>query len=212
MTTLPAVIESLAVMLSEAAGQPAYQRAINGAVRGLWNGAYTPEYFADVMRLAIRKYLTEAWTEGAASVGIAKDEITNEEGAALQSFISSEIGFIAGFRDAIKAGSKANGGGLAPLQSRAALWANRYQEVFNRALMMAKGNTKLEWVLGPTEEHCSDCGRLAGKVKRVGTWWSYPLSPQSHDLACKGFNCKCRLKPTRKPITPGPLPRPSTRL
>lgn len=199
-----------AVILSEAGGQPAYQRAINGAVRGLWGGSTGAEDFTDTMFLAIRRYLREAWLEGAASVGIKDGEMTAEETSALENIIAGELGFISGFRDAILAGSKANGYALAPLLSRGTLWANKYQEVANKARAMAGADKKLEWVLGPTEEHCADCGKLAGKVKRGSVWAVYPLSPQSHSLACKGFNCKCRLKPTRKPITPGPLPRPST--
>ena len=200
---------ALLARLQEAGGQPAYQRSLNSAVRGLWRGVTNEFEFTDQIFLAIRHYLREAWLEGAASVGVGPDEMSPEERAALEGIIARELGYIANFRASIVAGSKANGGALAPLLARASLWANRYAEVVSQARVMTGADAKLEWVLGPTEEHCSDCGRLSGKVKRGSVWAAYGLAPQSRRLACKGYKCGCKLKPTRKPVTPGPLPRPS---
>lgn len=195
--------------LAEASGQEIYQSQLNAAVRGLWRGVLTADQFFDAMGAAIQRRITQAWREGADSVGISPAEYTPDEVAALAAFIATQFTYISGFADAIQSGSKANDGALSPLLARAALWANRYVEATNQARVMAGANQKLEWVIGPTEEHCSDCGRLNGKVKRGSVWAAYGLAPQSRNLKCKGYNCECKLMPTTKPVTPGPLPRPS---
>lgn len=48
------------------------------------------------------------------------------------------------------------------------------------------------WLLGPTEEHCPDCARLAGQVHTTSEWQRASIRPQSPDLACTGRNCLCQ--------------------
>ena len=91
-----------------------------------------------------------------------------------------------------------NGGGkLDPLMQRAELWALRYQDVKTRGRMMACGDQKFKWVLGPTE-HCSTCAKLAGLVHRGSQWRNYvlPQNPPNEQLECGGWNCRCSLEPT----------------
>jgi len=89
------------------------------------------------------------------------------------------------------------------------LWANRYADIVNRARLMADKQGKLKWHLGTTEKHCEDCLRYSGKVKRSAYWTKINARPQSRELACKGFECDCKLLPTDEPLTRGKLAGPS---
>ena len=94
---------------------------------------------------------------------------------------------------------------LRAASSRIPMWTNRYTEVMNTAKVMAGGDRKLKWVLGPTE-HCSSCMKLAGKVKRGSMWVASGIQPQSRSLECGGYNCQCSLQPTTDRASPGRLP------
>jgi hypothetical protein len=190
-------------------GAANYRNGIRSAVRGLWSGAFTYSQFFDAMDTTIRAGIPQAVYEGAAECDILPAELTPEETAMMRSAIFSEINSIGGFADVIIAGSKANGGKLAPLMSRAELWVNRYLDVMNRAKLLACGNQKLKWVLGPTKKHCSSCSKLAGKVKRANYWRDRGIQPQNPPnpfLECDGWNCLCQLVPTDEPLSRGPLP------
>lgn len=94
---------------------------------------------------------------------------------------------------------------LRAASSRIPMWVNRYNDVVNTAKIMAGGDKKLKWVLGPTE-HCSSCMKLAGKVKRGSLWQTSGIRPQSRSLACGGYNCQCSLQPTTDRASAGRLP------
>jgi hypothetical protein len=179
---------------------------VRAAIRGLWDGTLDRVSFLDAMDSTIDRNLTEAFYAGAAVNGIAPNELTADEQAKLRELINGQLSYILPLADAIEAGSKANGGALEPLISRADMWANRYNEAQNQGQIVTGGNLKYQWVLGPTE-HCSTCLRLSGKIKRAETWAASPLQPQSRNLECGGWRCQCALIPTDLPLSPGPLPR-----
>jgi len=180
--------------------------SIRAAVRGFWAG-HTNEFdFFDSMMVSIRRNLTKAWQEGAAEVGIRADELTSEELRGLENMIAGQFPHIGGFADAIEAGSKANGGLLRPQVARGRMWIARWDEAKMKGRMMAAGDIKLVWTLGPTLAHCGTCLKMSGKVKRSSTWLAHGILPKSPILRCGGFNCKCSLDPTDLPMSKGRLP------
>ena len=180
--------------------------SIRAAVRGFWAG-HTNEFdFFDSMMVSIRRNLTKAWQEGAAEVGIRADELTSEELRGLENMIAGQFPHIGGFADAIEAGSKANGGLLRPQVARGRMWIARWDEAKMKGRMMAAGDIKQVWVLGPTLAHCGTCLKMSGKVKRSSTWLAHGILPKSPILRCGGFNCKCSLDPTDLPMSKGRLP------
>ena len=114
-----------------------------------------------------------------------------------------------GFADQIEANSKANGGKLTPLLTRAKMWSNRYNAIVTIAQQVSCADKKFKWHLGPTEEHCGDCLTYAGRVHRGSVWASVGAAPQSRSLACGGWNCLCALSPTTDRASGGRPPRPS---
>lgn len=193
--------------LEEAGGAESYARDVRGIVRRFWAGLLDYDQAGGMLINTIRIGVERAFYEGARSVGVQPADLTWQERTAIQNIYLDEIHFVPDLLGAVQAGSKANGGKLAPLISRAQMWGLRYADVVNRARVMAGADKPLEWVLGPTKDHCVDCARLAGKVKRSSYWQREGIAPQSHDLACGGWRCQCSLEPTDKSCTPGPLPK-----
>jgi len=95
-----------------------------------------------------------------------------------------------------------------PLLARAALWANRYNEAYNQAVLLIKADNgeNLEWVYGDDiEEHCPECAALNGIVARGSDWQSLNVHPQNapnDKLSCQGWRCGCTLEPTDKRRSP----------
>lgn len=155
-----------------------------------------------------RRFL-QAWNEGAKANGIQPDEMTEAEQRRLRMEINSELPFVYGFASDIAANSKAAGGKLTPLLTRAEMWCRRYASIQQLAEAMTGGDKKAAWTLGDAE-HCGSCLKLAGKVKRLSYWSEVgilPRQPAADYLECRGYNCACSLQPTEAPMSKGPLPR-----
>lgn len=190
-------------------GTAQYRSEIRAAVRGLWSGVLSYFDFWDAMSAAINRSLTGAWHTGMKDCGVLPDEMTPQESAALMQRIIYEHQWIDGFGNAIEQGSKANGGKLTPLYSRAEIWIGRWEGVRTEARVLACRDKKLKWTLGPTE-HCASCMKLAGQVRRASFWNEKGVLPRVHGspfLACHGFRCQCTLEPTDEPASRGPLPK-----
>jgi hypothetical protein len=159
---------------------------------------------------AIERHLEIAWREGAAECGIRPDERTLEETARLNEFIDGQIAFVPRLGAFIQENSKAEGGLLRTSLKRLPPWVNRYNEVKAIAQEMACEDTKFQWFLGQTLEHCRTCLKLNGRVMRASQWAKLDVHPQDTrpgKLECRGFNCDCRRRKTDRRATPGPLPR-----
>ena len=201
----PALAE---VALSESAASDvaAYGRDLRGIVHGLWAGTLDAFQAYDLFSDTVRIYLTRAWYEGAKSCGVLPDELSPDEKIAMQEAIVSECSHIWNFLTYVEGHNKAGGFPLAPLTARVEAWTYRYPDVVTRAKLMACGDRKYKWELGPTKEHCIDCSRLHGKVKRGSEWHRRGILPQSRELACGGWKCLCTLTETDEPMSKGPLP------
>lgn len=182
-----------------------YGKSIRANVRRLWLGQVDTFDFVDGMITSIQRGFRRAWVQGAKQCGVLEDELTEDEQAALEQEINSDITYLLGFALAIEEGSKANGGKLTPLINRARMWVERYTAIVELAKIMACEDQKLKWTLNPAE-HCKSCLKLEGKVKRASYWKNYDVRPKHWDkLDCKG-GCRCSLEPTDEPISKGPLP------
>lgn len=136
------------------------------------------------------------------------DDYTDVEERAIQDAVKSEISHLDALIDDVVANSRANKGKLDPLYSRAEMWIARYMDIRNQGRVMACGDKKFKWVLGPTE-HCNTCAKLAGQVRRGSYWRNYvlPQNPPNPGLICQGFRCQCALELTDERVTRGNPPR-----
>lgn len=147
-----------------------------------------------------------AWREGAKECGVLPEERTKEEQDTLTVMFNDNYSYVPQFGYWILEHSKANGGKLSSVLARAGLWVNRYNEVRNKAQIMACQDAKYRWQYGPTE-HCKTCLRLNGRVYRASIWAKYNIYPQSRNLACHGYRCQCQFIKTNDPVTKGRPPK-----
>lgn len=186
-----------------------FQAGVRAAARGLFNGVTTTLDFSDQMYSAIRRGFTQAWAEGSESCGILAGERTQEETKQLGLMIGDNFQHVAGLADWIFQHSKANGGDWNAIQSRMALWVNRYLEVKNIAMTMACQNKKLRWQTGRIKtEHCRSCLKLNGRTHRASVWAAHDCYPRMTNgkLKCGGFHCGCGFVETDAPATRGRFP------
>lgn len=176
---------------------------IAAVVASLWRGAIPLGVFLVTMGLILRSGIMAAWNQGAARVGIAPSELTATEISQRDGFISTQIGFLGGFGEAIVLGSRAQLAPLAPLLVRAQMWTNRFGEASAEAMQLAAKDQKLMWVWNPLKEHCEDCLRYNGRVYRGSVWEASGARPRSSELECGGFRCGCQFVLTDDPAMPG---------
>ncbi len=182
-----------------------FGRSVRAVVRALWKGIITSAEFIRTMQITLDRGFEQAWREGALTVGITPDERTAEEDRARLELLLISLNSLAGFAAFIVKNQQPVGK-QSTVFNRAKLWINRYNEVRNLAIQMSGADKKLIWNVGPTE-HCIDCVRLNGKVKRASQWKAANIAPQSHLLNCFGSHCQCETVPTDKPLSKGPLPK-----
>jgi len=192
----------------ETGGFMGFRSAVHSAIYGLWNGALSEADFISMFEDTIDIGLRRAWREGMAQVGLDWEDRTMEEEMALSELIIEQWSHVPGVASWLSENSKAEGKLFRETKYREDMWVNAYQQAYNKALQMASNDPKMEWVLGATEQHCSDCSKYAGKVKRASYWQKIGAVPQSPSLSCKGIHCDCRLEPTSKPLSRGYLTPP----
>lgn len=189
-----------------------YRRSLRSLARGYWKGDLGAFDFVDGMTSAVTRHFDQAWDEGAAKYGVEADELTDAEKIRLTLETNTEISYIIGFADFIKANSKTEGGLLRPIFDRVELWVNNYLRIVSLAGAIAAADAKSIWVYGDTVEHCADCSMYAGRVYRNSVWLKflepYDAMPHGRGLECKGYNCDCGLKKTSEPVSSGRPPLP----
>lgn len=180
-----------------------FLRVLNAWVYDLWNSEIEKDEFIDRLADLIQQQLTRAWNEGMRANGLEMSDMTDEWQNELNDIIANEYSFVDKFAADIVAG---RGGSVESFRVRAALWANRYTDVVNRAKVMTAGKgVKMEWVYNPNKEHCETCPALNGIVAFASEWDELGVRPQSPPndlLSCGGWGCGCSLKPTDRRRTP----------
>ncbi len=185
-----------------------YGRTLRNTTYRYWNGDIDDDEFMRDMQAEISVGFQKSWKSALVDAGLDPEAMTLEEETKMYENIYAQFAFIAGLLLYIKK-KKEEGAQLAIIYQRIELWKNDYRKIYHVALAQAANDPKLEWQLGATEQHCSDCLKYNGKVKRASYWQSINALPQNRNLSCKGYRCDCRLVVTDKPITAGYLTPPS---
>lgn len=167
--------------------------------------------FIDSLTAEITNQYTRAWNEGARAAGVDPRDMADPDLAHLDDMIRAEFNFVLGLAEDIdnaRYREMTDQEFADAFKGRADLWANRYTEVKNEAVVWFS-REKLVWILGATEQHCSTCARLNGVVAYADEWYASGLRPQNapnERLECGGWRCDCRLEPTDKRKTRGGIP------
>lgn len=181
-------------------------------VRSVYEGNIGGE-FVDLMGSLISGQMRQAYQQALEDEGDTSFILPTYLQNSLDAMIARQADFdyiYQYYKDIVDA--RVDGAPIEPLMSRAELWANRYNEAYNEAIraMAIENGEKLEWVMGPTEDHCPTCAGLNGIVAYASEWESAGVHPQSAPndaLDCGGWNCMCDTVPTERRRSPNAFDR-----
>lgn len=169
-------------------------------------GNLDKDRFKQLMRAMIERYGTAAYVDGLVDGGVIDGRMDDEDRANVRSLRVSQTKFVRDFADVLFD----KGISDADAKMKPSIWFNKSIGPFYTAgLASADKNGYYEWVIGPTEEHCKDCSKLNGQIHRMRDWVKSGWKPQSDQLACKGFQCKCNFVKRLNTRASGRLPKKS---
>lgn len=148
--------------------------------------------FVSILRNLIARFGASAYSDGLIDGGILDATVDEEDLSRIQRLSASQNEYVRGLADVLFKRDDA----LTDLQAlnKPEMWFNKSIYPFYMAgLQQAANNALMEWVIGPTEEHCPDCTRLNGQRHRLRHWLKRDLRPRADTLACQGFHCACQL-------------------
>lgn len=206
-----ALLSSRKVKPSEIAylSESSFIHDMESAARGLWRATSDMTMFLNRMFAIIETEYTRAWRAGMIDAGVNPRDMSEDEKTALGLHISSAQGKVYDLGLFIQEHSRANEYEFGSLEGRLDLWLTGYNTVYNDALTFASSDPNLVWVLGGTEQHCTSCNKLNGKVKRASVWDAsmlQPSDPPNFYLECGGWRCRCYFEVTSSVQSRGPLP------
>ena len=156
--------------------------------------------FIDLMANLISGQLTQAYQQAFEDEGFTDMFLPDYLQESLTSMILQQYDFVDRFfRDIIDA--RVDGKPIGPLLSRAELWANQYNNAYQRAqqLILSQMGGRMIWQEGDTKDKCSQCVALDGIVAFASEWDALGVHPgqaPNDKLGCEGWRCECDLKPT----------------
>jgi len=188
---------------------PFFSKTIQRLVKSLYDGFIGGEFvdtLKNLIRGQMRRAYEEAWTDDGNALPLPP--YLEQAAAALA---DEQAGYVDGYYKAI-IDARVDKSPIEPLQSRAELWANRYTQAKNDAIMQITAETggKLVWIEGDTEDKCETCLALNGIVAYATEWQISGFKPQNAPnplIECGGWHCQCRLENTNKRRTANALDR-----
>ena len=159
--------------------------------------------FGNRLRNLTQVAIGKAYLDGLEDGGITDPELTDEDAQWVGEWFAQQRKYIISLSDAIYKDDVVSED---EARGKPAMWYNKsIAPAYHEGLASASKNAAYEWVIGATEEHCRSCLSLNGQVRRM-SYWKARILPQSSELVCKGFQCRCNLVPTRKRLSRGRLP------
>lgn len=178
-----------------------YESRLSEFVRRGLSGFYSQKEFATRHTVLINELALQAFYDGMKAGGIEdpKDEITDEESAMVDEWLTEQISHIAEFALAVSDAAKAKGEDKQAAQdtidNRLSFWVRSMETLQTMGEASAQKNMMVTWKYGETE-HCETCQNLNGKRRRW-KWFTdrgyIPQEPGSDTLDCHGYNCQCQL-------------------
>lgn len=144
---------------------------------------------------------------GYADGGIEEHELTDRDKAWLSSHQSEARGHIRKVAEALFSDDKLTDD---EIKGKPRAWYNlTIHPAYNEGLARAAKDGLGVFVRGNTSDGCRDCKGLDGKIYPMSVWFNHfgRQLPPCDKTECGGFECKCRVKPTRGKATKGQLPR-----
>lgn len=181
-----------------------YLQQLTRLITSVYNGNLAGE-FIDIMANLIQGQIYQAVNQAWLDSGM-DGELPDYLAELADNIVLSQYDHVDQlYRDIVDA--RLDGTPLGPLLARAPLWATRWNEAYNQAMLAiaAEMGERMVWRLGATEKHCRTCAGLNGVVAYASEWETLGIQPQNAPndaLECGGWRCDCSLEVTDQRRSP----------
>lgn len=148
-----------------------------------------------VLRGLISRYGRIAYRDGLVAGGVIDGTLDDDDEARVGLLTAEQSQYVTNFLNTLYTT------GVSDVQAmtKPAMWFNKsITPFFDAGRLSADKNGNYEFILGPTEKHCTDCPRLNGQIHRLRDWARKNLIPPTSETQCGGYNCKCRVVRTNE--------------
>lgn len=186
-----------------------FEDDLEGIINAARDGSLTRRRFAPVMRSVLSRAINSAFEDGLEDGGVDPRDKSDDDNSAIVRLIADANQYVSALSAVLYSET---GISDAEAAQKPTMWYNKsISPAYDAGRMSADRNGLYEWVYGSTE-HCSDCRALNGQIHRLRDYVKSGWMPQSDQLECKGYNCKCRLVKRTGVRARGRFPRKSLHL
>lgn len=182
-----------------------FERDVDSIFKLAVTGRTTQAGFISALTAVLNSAIEDVAFAGLADGGVKTKELEEDERLFVENHQREQAQYIdnvavAIFDDGRVTEEEARG--------KADMWWNQsVNPVYAEMIVRASANAAFKRVLGATEEHCVDCTKLNGQVRRAKFWHERKIWNASKVTQCGGFRCECRNVATDEPITRGRFPK-----
>jgi len=127
-----------------------YFRQLWNRTNELYNGEIGEDEFIDTLAELIQEQITRAWRAALRDSEMDADLVNSDYADNVEAMILSEFEHVDQFANDIL-DAAASGAGVDEFRSRCELWANRYNDAYNNALLEIAGTgDRFIWIYGDT--------------------------------------------------------------
>jgi 2'-5' RNA ligase len=181
-----------------------FESTVEDVVGAAVAGRIDRRKFGNALRNAIEVGIRKAYLDGLEDGGVTGAELSDDDMDWLNRWMDKQRQFVINLTNAIYKDDRVTPG---EVDGKAIMWWNgSVAPAYAQALVSAASNASFERVLGNTEEHCRDCKRIAGQVRRASFWKRIGIWGASGKTECGGWQCECKNVPTDRPLSRGRFP------
>lgn len=169
-----------------------YDDQLTNAVYDVWNRHSDAVDLARAHRAMLRDFAPQAFIEGMREGGIAEpdEEDLAEMSDEVATWLDGQLPHVGAFSKDTEA-ARDDKAARDSILARIVLWVNALRDLGAAGRAYANNNKKGTWILGRTEEHCTDCLRYSRLGPHRMSYWRKRKLPRARDLECHGFYCDC---------------------
>jgi hypothetical protein len=144
-----------------------------------------------ILRALVQRYGRQFMMDGLRDGGVLVDVLEGEDKRTFDAWYRRQSVFVTNFANNLYQDNIT----AEQVRAHVDMWVNKsMREIYLAGVESADRNGLYMWMLGPTEEHCTDCAYLNGQVHRMKQYINSGFLPGAEQLECKGYQCKCRLQ------------------
>ena len=173
-----------------------FEDAFRSVLSEARSGKLSRRRWAGLARSLVRRWGARAYRDGLADGGLDPDDpLTADDTATINRLSAEQSEYVTALGDKLFSDQGVTDG---QAEHKPEMWFNKsLMPFYNAGRLSADQNGMYGWAMGDTEEHCASCLTADGQKHRLKEWFESGVVPQSDQLECHGFECKCQLYRTK---------------